>query len=170
MGTSHPESRPWILDKIQSAKASRILDVGAGSGTYATYLQNNGYDGVIDAVEVWSPYIEEFNLYAHYNNVFQEDIRNHEDFDYDVIIFGDILEHMSKEDAISLWSKVSKNASHAVIAIPIIHYHQGEINGNPYEVHVKDDWSHEEVLDSFSNITDSWQGSIVGAYWADFGA
>jgi hypothetical protein len=168
MGTSHPESRPWILNKIESVNASRILDVGAGSGTYSTYLNNNGYAGSIDAIEVWAPYIEEFSLYTQYDNVFEDDVRNHVDFNYDVVIFGDILEHMSKEDALALWSRVSESASYAVIAIPIIHYHQGEINGNPYETHVKDDWSHEEVLNSFDGIIDSWQGEVVGAYWADF--
>jgi hypothetical protein len=42
------------------------------------------------------------------------------------------------------------------------------LDGNPYEEHVKDDWSHNEVLSSFTNIIDDWQGEVVGAYWADF--
>jgi cyclopropane fatty-acyl-phospholipid synthase-like methyltransferase len=168
MGTSHPESRSWSIEKILQSGAGYILDIGAGSGTYSDALKKSGYQGVIDAVEIWKPYIEEFKLHKKYRKVYESDVRLFEDFSYDVVIFGDILEHMTKEQALDVWQKVSFQADCALISIPIIHYHQGEINGNPYEHHVKDDWSHEEVLSSFSNIVDSWQGEVVGAYWADF--
>ena len=173
MGTSHPESRPWSIEKILSVNPKYILDVGAGSGTYFDALRSAGYQGGLEAVEVWEPYINEFHLEDKYDIVYSMDIRsknflNAMEDSFDVVIFGDILEHMSKEDALELWAALPKITNYALIAIPIIHYHQGEINGNPYEVHVKDDWSHEEVLESFSNIVDSWQGEIVGAYWADF--
>lgn len=173
MGTSHPESRPWSIEKILSVDPDYILDVGAGSGTYFDALQSAGYSKAIGAVEVWRPYINEFGLELKYDFVYEVDIRSKDFLEamegaFDVVIFGDILEHMSKEEALELWDALPSITRYALIAIPIIHYHQGEINGNPYEVHVKDDWSHEEVLDSFSNIVDSWTGDVVGAYWADF--
>lgn len=169
MGTSHPESRKWIIHKIRKAKPRTILDVGAGSGTYAKALALNGYSRArMNAIEVWQPYIDKFNLEGKYSKVFKADVREWDDFNYDLVIFGDILEHMTKEEAIAVWDKVSQQAKYAVIAIPIIHYHQGEIEGNPYEKHVKEDWTNEEVLETFSNIVDSWSGRIVGAYWADF--
>lgn len=169
MGTSHPESRGWVINKIRKSKARNILDVGAGSGTYAKALALNGYSRArMNAIEVWQPYIDKFNLHSRYSNVFNVDVREWDDFKYDVVIFGDILEHMTKEEAIAVWDKVSKQAKYAVIAIPIIHYHQGELDGNPYEEHVKEDWTHQEVLDTFSGIVDSWTGMVVGAYWADF--
>lgn len=169
MGTSHPESRGWVVRKIRDSRASTILDVGAGSGTYNAALKRNGYNRAkIDAIEVWQPYIDKFNLEDKYSNVYKCDVREWDDFSYDVVIFGDILEHMTKKEALAVWEKVSQQARYAVIAIPIIHYHQGEIDNNPYEVHVKDDWSHEEVIDSFSGIVDSFQGKVVGAYWAKF--
>lgn len=168
MGTSHPECRPWSIQKILDCKAKYVLDIGAGSGTYADALRNSGYRGKIDAVEIWQPYIDEYNLNNKYRNVYSDDVRLFDNFDYDVVIFGDILEHMTKEQALKVWKKVSAQSQYALIAIPIIHYHQGEINGNPYETHVKEDWSVQEVLDSFSNIVDHVAGDIVGAFWADF--
>ena len=168
MGTSHPESRPWSINKILSVSPKFILDIGAGSGTYSDALKDSDYIGIIDAVEIWQPYIDKFELHSKYRNVYESDVRLFDNFDYDVVIFGDILEHMTKEQALNVWEKVAAQADYALIAIPIIHYHQGELDGNPYEEHVKDDWSHEEVLSSFSNIVDNWQGEIVGAYWADF--
>jgi len=168
MGTSHPESRPWSINKILSTNPEVVLDVGAGSGTYHDALKDSGYTGHIDALEIWQPYVNKFGLEKKYRKVYTEDVRMFSDFNYDVVIFGDILEHMTKEQALSVWDKVSSQANYALIAIPIIHYHQGELDGNPYEEHVKDDWSHNEVLSSFTNIIDDWQGEVVGAYWADF--
>ena len=169
MGTSRPETKPWILNRIRKYKPRTILDVGAGSGTYADLLKKNGYTRAsIDAVEVWEPYIKEFNLDSKYRRVYQTDIRDFDRYNHDLVIFGDILEHMSTEDALKVWDTASKYCAYAVISIPIIHYHQGEINNNPYEIHVKDDWSHEEVLQTFPHIVDSWRGGITGAYWANF--
>lgn len=179
MGTSHPESRPWSMEKIMSVNPTYILDVGAGSGTYFEALRNVGYIGHIEACEVWKPYIDQFDLRSKYSIVYEMDIRDlSEDLlrsyesegvqPFSVVIFGDILEHMSKEDAVKVWTEASYWSDYALIAIPIIHYHQGPMNGNPYEEHIKDDWTHEEVLETFPGIVDSWQGNIVGAYWADF--
>lgn len=171
MGTSHPESKPWIMQKvheIQKENTLTILDVGAGSGTYADALIEDSIRANIDAVEVWKPYISEYNLSKKYRVVYEKDIRDHQDFNYDIVIFGDILEHMSEEDALNVWNRVSKQARYAVIAIPIIHYHQPAINGNPYEEHITEDWNSEKVINTFSHIVDSWQGNIVGAFWADF--
>lgn len=169
MGTSHPESRPWIISQIRKTKPRTILDVGAGSGTYQHEIVKSGYTRAsIDAVEVWQPYIEEFELEKKYRNVFKTDVREWDNFNYDLVIFGDILEHMTKEDALAVWDKVSKQARYAIISIPIIHYHQGAINNNPYEEHVKDDWSDKEVRESFPFITDYWVGEVVGSYLAKF--
>ena len=168
MGTSHPESRPWIVNKIDVSGAETVLDVGAGSGTYSDALKRAGINLNIEAVEVWKPYIEEFDLENKYDKVYEQDIRDRTDFNYDVVIFGDILEHMTEEEALAVWDKVSKQAKNAVIAIPIIHYHQPAINGNPYEEHITEDWTAEKVVDTFPGIVDSWIGNIVGAFWADF--
>lgn len=168
MGTSHPESRPWIINKINTSNAATVLDVGAGSGTYADALKSAGVNVNIEAVEVWKPYIDEFDLENKYDKVYEQDIRERTDFKYDVVIFGDILEHMTEEEALEVWGKVSKQAKNAVIAIPIIHYHQPAINGNPYEEHITEDWTPEKVIDTFPGIVDSWNGNIVGAFWADF--
>ena len=75
---------------------------------------------------------------------------------------------MTKEEAIELWDKVSKTARYAIISIPIIHYPQGHEHGNPYEEHVKDDWSSEEVLETFSNIKEYKEFDITGVYIARF--
>ncbi len=52
--------KQWFIDNIPTSK--RILDVGPGQGTYSDLLKDLGYR--IDAVEVWAPYVDEFNLRA----------------------------------------------------------------------------------------------------------
>lgn len=168
MGTSHPETKPWIMKKIESHNIKSILDVGAGAGNYVDYINQTRFKGIIDAVEVWQPYIDEFQLKNKYRRVYNQDIREFDRFNHDLVIFGDILEHMTEQEALDVWDRASKYCAFGVIAIPIIEYHQHAINDNPYEEHVVDDWSHERVMSTFPHIIDSWQGEITGAYWAKF--
>jgi hypothetical protein len=96
------------------------------------------------------------------------DVRGMNTFNYDLVILGDILEHMSELDAVSLWEKISSQAKCAIISIPIIHYHQDAINGNPYEVHVEEDWTIERVLEKFKGITEYKEFEVTGTFIAEF--
>jgi hypothetical protein len=159
------ESAQWVLD--QNIKTA--LDVGPGRGTYSDLFQEHGISlDKLDAVEVWEPYVVKHNLASKYTNVFIEDIRKFDNFDYDLIIFGDVLEHMTKEEAISVWNKASNQARYAIISIPTVHYPQGEADGNPYEEHVKDDWTAQEVLDTFPQISSHFESGVVGVFFAKF--
>ena len=167
IGTSHPETKPWLVEKIISCHPKRVLDVGAGAGNWLDALKAAGYDGAIDAVEIWKPYIDEYDLVSRYNVVHLTDIRDWdgEQFaEYDVVIFGDVLEHMTKDEAIRVWNAASA-ARHTAIAIPIVTYAQGPLHDNPYEEHIKADWDHNEVLDTFIGIEESQPFTITGAYW-----
>lgn len=168
MPGSDGETRDFSISKIKEFGAENILDVGAGLGTYAIELKAANWGGNIVGLEVWEPYIELYGLRSKYDDLILKDVREHDDFNYDVVIFGDILEHMTKDEAVSIWKKTSEQARAALIAIPIIHYPQGEWGGNPYEEHVKDDWTVQEVLDTFHGIVDYQAGKIAGSFWAEF--
>jgi len=169
MPYSDPANKPWTAEKIKEINPRSVLDVGAGAGAYLDLIREHlGYEVYVEAVEVWEPYIKEFNLESRYGAVWNKDVREWKTFPYDLVIFGDILEHMTKEEAIELWDKVSKTARYAIISIPIIHYPQGHEHGNPYEEHVKDDWSSEEILETFSNIKEYKEFDITGVYIARF--
>lgn len=168
MPTSNRENSGWMINQILSSNISTILDVGAGMGTYALELSLSGYSGKIYASEIWEPYVNLFKLDTLYTEIYVEDIRERSNFKYDLIIFGDVLEHMDKNDCISIWSKVSKQAKYCLISIPIIHCPQGPIMGNPYETHIKDDWTHEEVINTFYGINNYIISRTTASYWADF--
>ena len=169
MPGSSIEGKELSMQWIRILKPETILDVGAGMGWYEDFIKRNKINyKKLDAIEVWEPYIEKYNLKARYDNVFNIDAREWNNWKYDLIILGDILEHMTKEEAIKLWDNISKQARFAIISIPIVHYPQGHENGNPYEEHIKDDWSSKEVLESFKNITTHKEFDVVGIYLATF--
>lgn len=170
MGYSNPENKPWAQQKIIELAPRTVLDVGAGQGTYLNLIKDGlGSNVLVNAVEVWQPYIDQFNLVNRYDRLFAMDVREMKDFTYDLVILGDVLEHMSESDAVTLWEKISKQAKYAMISIPIIHYHQDAINGNPYEVHVEEDWSMERVLEKFSHIIEYNKFEVTGTFIAKFG-
>ena len=169
MGYSNPENKPWAKEKIIELSPTTVRDVGAGQGTYLNLIREGiGAGVIVNAVEVWQPYIDEFNLINRYDKLFAIDVREMDSFGYDLVILGDILEHMSEEDAVALWEKISKQAKYAMISIPIIHYHQDAINGNPYEVHVEEDWTMERVLEKFKGIVEYKKFEVTGTFIAKF--
>lgn len=168
MPFSDQTNQPWVINSLKPLGISSMLDVGAGWGTHGRAFSQYFPNVKRHAIEIWKPYIYEYDLFMFYSAIFNVDVRHHDDFNYDVVIFGDILEHLSKEDAVAVWEKVAAQAKYALIGIPIVHYPQGEHFGNPYEAHVKDDWTHDEVLETFSGITSHATSNIVGTYLAKF--
>ena len=164
------ESLQWIIN-AGPQNISTVLDVGPGGGTYAKLLKINNLTlshAKWIAVEAFKPYIAQFELAKKYDTIYQEDIRN---FDWsktpnvDLAIFGDILEHMEKTEAQDVINTALDNSKYVLISIPIVKMPQGEVHGNKYEIHVKDDWSHQEVLDSFPHIQKSKALTHLGIYW-----
>ena len=76
LGYYKKEVKEYLESKFD--KDAKVLDVGAGSGTYFNLLHD--YFEHIDAVEVFKPNIEDNHLADRYENVYNEDIRN---FKYD---------------------------------------------------------------------------------------
>lgn len=169
MPYSSHEGKDLTVEWIDKVDHNTILDVGPGAGIYADLINNRGmWYTCLEAVEVWKPYIDTFGLEQKYTKVYNTDIRSFENFNYDIVIFGDILEHMTKEEAIAIWDKCSSQAKYALISIPIVHYPQGHEFGNPYEEHVKDDWTAQEVFSTFNGIVRFELYEMVGIFFADF--
>jgi predicted nicotinamide N-methyase len=169
MGHSDPTNKPWTIAKIKELNPATVLDCGAGAGIYLDLIKKEiGNNVIVDAVEVWMPYIEQFDLANRYNSLYNIDLRKMSNFNYDLVILGDVLEHMTENDALKVWDLVASQAKYAIISIPIIHYHQDAINGNPYEVHVEEDWNTEKVLQKFKNIVEYVEFPQTGVFVANF--
>ena len=96
------EVKEYFKDNVPNTK--RILDVGPGEGTYSKLLRDLGYK--MDCVEIHEPYTITYNLKDKYDNVFIGNILNQDITNYDFIILGDVLEHISTDDAQGLIKKI----------------------------------------------------------------
>lgn len=165
MPTSIVEGKTWLVPRIVDLKPTSILDVGAGEGTYARLLRPLLPDAKIVGVEVWEPYLADYNLADLYDWVRLGDARHIDLPTVAVVILGDVLEHMTHDEAVALWQRSREACRLAVFAsIPIIHAPQGAVNGNVHETHVHT-WTHEQGL-QLPGLTDSWVGDVIGCYQA----
>lgn len=128
------EVKDYLCDNFDSS--STILDIGCGHGFYHKLLSHHFKK--FDAVEVWEPYIEEYDLKKLYDNVFNVDILNFEFDHYDIIIMGDILEHLSREDGVNLLNKLKDKCKELIVVVPY-YLPQDEVFGNKYEIHLQPD-------------------------------
>lgn len=140
----------------------KVLDLGVGAGTYSERYSK----GLLTrekfhwtGVEIWAPYVQKFGLMQKYDALIIADaisfLQTTQE-QYDIVFAGDLLEHMTKEQAVKLVEQALQHSSALIVCIPIIHYPQGEYEGNPYEAHVKDDWSVEEFLSTFGDLVVSY--------------
>jgi hypothetical protein len=129
--------------------SSTILDVGAGCGTYSKLLKDIFPN--MDALEIYQPYITDYSLEGMYNNIWNEDILSF-DFDfYDIILMGDILEHIDESNGIELIQKIYPKCKELVIAIPF-NAPQGEWRGNIYETHLQPNLTHESFMEKYNGF------------------
>lgn len=153
------EVRDYIVDNVDINK--KILDVGPGIGTYSDLLRNHGY--YMDCVEIHEPYVINYQLDKKYDNVFIQSIVDfHFDY-YDFIIIGDVLEHLSVEDAQSIIKKIVNNGKKCLIAVPYL-MEQGEHEGNIHETHLQPDLTPEVMKSRYPELQLLYANQYYGYY------
>lgn len=125
-----------------------VLDVGAGCGTYSMLLRSVRPLASWTALEVHEPYVAEFGLKAKYDDVIVQDVRSagFPPATYDVVLLGDVLEHLLHPDALDLLSSARRWAAKAVMAsLPLGPCPQGPSEDNEHETH-RSTWDHLELM------------------------
>jgi SAM-dependent methyltransferase len=166
MPWSADEHRSWILDRIN--EDDTVLDVGAGAGIWADLLKDKVK--FIDAVEIFEPYLDRFDLRNKYRDIYLGDFKELAIpyRMYTVIILGDVLEHFEMEDAMQVWEKARRIVGPrgvVLLSSPIIDYPQGEEEGNIHEAHLS-----QFDMDSLSKLSGvfGWkEGQIIGSVVAE---
>ncbi len=151
----------WLTHFAKPLGFKRFLDIGCGAGGYGILIREV-FDGTvkIHAVEPFKEYIWRHKLTETYDEVICRDIRDilHEIEQYDLIIAGDVLEHLAKEQAIDVVSGVLPKCRFFWGALPIsvgkpwsIGYRQGpeDYEENPLNKHLHD-WTGEEIREEFN--------------------
>ena len=138
-----------------------ILDVGAGCGTYGDLLKQDFKN--IDAIEIYEPYRKQFELDKLYRSVYIGDVKELNLFLYNYIIMGDVLEHMSVEDAQELLQKIYDNHIYCMVAVPY-KMPQGDVGGNKHERHLQDDITHELFIERYPMMQLLFMNEHYGYY------
>lgn len=123
---------------------TRILDVGAGYGKYRVLLR---VFPNVDGCEVWLPTIDQERLRELYRDVVVGDVYDvvtNDDWDdrYDLVVMGDVLEHLPVDRAQVVVDRVLAVGAKLLVVVPFL-YPQGEEHGNVYQRHVQDDLTPE---------------------------
>lgn len=138
------EAITWIHEHVR--QGASCLDVGACDGKWFDLL---GDYLEMDAVEIWEPNIS--LLQGKYNRIINDDIANVVYDHYDLIIFGDVLEHMPVRNAQRVLAYADEHSTDYIVAVPY-NYYQGAIYGNPYERHLQPDLTPEIVLERYPQL------------------
>lgn len=159
MASSYSDYKEEIRDYIKGrySEDSEILDVGAGNGTYKRLL---GYPNM-DAVEVYGPNAD--TIEGLYRAVYREDIRKYHYDWYDLVIFGDVLEHLEVEEAQEVLRYAYKHSKGVIVAVPY-EYKQGIEYGNVYEIHKQDDLTPEIMKERYPELEEYIRNERYGYY------
>lgn len=115
-----------------------VLDIGAGAGKYATLLRRACPGAFVTAVELDTEYIERFKLAEKYDEVRRvnaEQLLTEVDTDYDLVIFGDVIEHLRKSVGVDLLNFFVYRSKRILVVFPL-RARQGSVDGRSQEAHI----------------------------------
>lgn len=124
----------------------KILDVGCGSGGYFELLNNHFQN--IDGIEIYPNYVQMFNLDTKYKRLIIGDILKQDLIDWEYFIMGDIIEHLTYEEASQLIENIHNSNKYMMIAVPYL-FKQNEEYGNIHEIHKQEDLTKELFLERY---------------------
>lgn len=127
----------------------KILDAGAGCGTYANLLKNEFPN--MDGIEIFQNYVDMFDLRSKYNNLFIGNVLDFNLEQYDYIILGDIIEHMTFLQARELLDKIQKLDKLCLVGVPY-NYEQGAEFNNVHETHLQPDLTESLFLQRYPTM------------------
>lgn len=153
------EVAQYLKDNFPAS--ATILDVGAGCGTYSDYLKD--YFENIEAVEIFEPNIKNFNLVDKYKKVYNANIIDFEYNYYDIIIFGDVIEHLTVEDAQKVLDYAYNRCKQIIMAVPYM-APQGIAEDNIYEIHKQDDLTIENIKERYPKMKLLYGNELYGYY------
>lgn len=166
MPVSHHEGKQWTCDRLIELDPIHVVDIGPGEGIYSMLMRTELSDHCSwECVEVYEPYVEKFKLEDKYDVVHVRDVRDMPNWMYitDVIIFGDVIEHLERDEALRVLDTAKQFADNIVVSIPIVHMPQGAYQGNPYEAHLAH-YTFEE-MHAIMDGCEAFYGDVLGVFF-----
>jgi hypothetical protein len=163
--SSYPDFKKETIEYLKSKfpQTAKVLDIGVGCGIYQLLLCD--YFTYIDGVEAHYPIIKEFKLRDRYRKVFCCDII---DFrfkkgEYDILIMGDVLEHIPLFIAQDVVSMFSNRCEEMIVAVPYL-LPQPEEGKNKFAKHEQDDLTPEVMLERYPELKPMFTNERMGVY------
>jgi hypothetical protein len=145
-----PIVQQLVRDTV-SVEETEVLDVGPGFGKYRVLLP----EYTMDACEVWEPSVVEHELRDMYRHVYVMDVcdlaRSPEWHHYDLVIMGDVFEHVARKPARELLTTLLSTCDDVVVVVPYL-YEQGEELGNPYQCHLQADLTPDLMTELYPEL------------------
>jgi len=150
MPTSHHDHIVDVIDIVRYLKPKSILDIGVGFGKWGFLCREyldvmagrpfpENWKIKIDGLEIFEPYIQLHQSHI-YNTIHIGDCtRLIDDLpSYDLMIMGDVLEHIPKPAGRQFLEKAFKKCKAFILVIPLgsAWLKQGEMYGNKHEAHI----------------------------------
>ena len=116
----------YYADLIRTAEAGLLQKLAeravAGSGDWKEVLKVLREKTVIHGIEVFEPYVTRFALRKKYDQIIIDSIENQVQSlsaDYDLAIFGDVLDHLEIEIAKKVWETMKQKSRFLWLTFPV---------------------------------------------------
>jgi len=114
------------------------FDIGIGAGKYGEIVKRIYTNAKLKGIEIDSEYINKFNISETYDEIIREDIRDYINKNAgsmaDVVIVGDIIEHLFKSEGVDLLNYLVYRAKKIIVVYPK-KYVQYDVNNKNHEAH-----------------------------------
>ena len=151
----------------------RYFDIGCGAGKYGKMLKAINPEVFVKGIEADSEYIEKYKTREIYDELTNDRIENfirqkeNLSFTTDIVIMGDLLEHLYKSDGIDLINFLIYRCKYMVIVFPS-KFVMFDYKGHPSESHNSvwtendfRDFDYEFYKDEIMNMV------VVNGFWND---
>lgn len=145
----------WIRANVPSDAS--VLDVGPCDGIWQRMLPEYR----MDACEIFEPNARACDPL--YRTVYCCDIADLEYDHYDLVIFGDVIEHMEVRKAQHVLAYAEAHCHDIIVAVPWL-YRQGELYGNQWERHIQDDLTEQLYEERYPGFTQIWRSNEYAYY------
>lgn len=158
MGTSNWQNIPFCVEVLIKVAPRRVLDVGVGFGRWGVLVREfceNWFGREVPAD--WEVHVEGIEAFADciadYHQGFYDKIHLGDarqilpsllEEGWDMMVFGDILEHFDKEEAVGLLRGAIQSSTYVLVNVPLgAGWGQAGKYGNPFECHLSE-WTIED--------------------------
>lgn len=138
-----------IAEIIKLVHPKTFLDLGAGAGKYGSIVKEIDSSIETIAVEIEKDYLEKFNLRSIYKQIWNIPIAGlvrpeYFDSSFDIVMAGDILEHLKKSEGIDLLNFLIYRCRWIIVEFPH-RYLQNAVDGYASEAHISV-WDESDFL------------------------